>query len=139
MISVQLRDEIVIIIPVSIIEVSQVAFLAPFATRPCVVMITRHALASGNQDSMIRAPLQGFRRRIFIGQPGVELFIFSQVAAERASRIRFASELSFWVCDLFFRIPSKLSTERTETLDRGFWRGPTEQLGEKTRQNWMQS
>ena len=73
MIRIELGDEIITLVTVVIVEISEIALLAACAPRPGLAMIFRNALPGGNENAVRTAPFQRLRIRSLIGKPDVEL------------------------------------------------------------------
>ena len=70
-IGVQLRDDVVIPVAPVVVEVGQIAFLAPGPTRPRRAVVALDSLPAGDLDAVLLAPAQGLRRRGLVRQPNV--------------------------------------------------------------------
>ena len=71
MIRVELGHEIVALVAVMVVEEGKIAFLAASAPRPSGTVIICLAFARRDEDAVLPAPVQSFRRGIFIGKPRV--------------------------------------------------------------------
>ena len=71
MVAVQLRDDVVVPVSLLVVEVGEVAFLAPGPARPLLLVVFGDAVAAGYLDSVLCAPRQHLGARIFIAEPYV--------------------------------------------------------------------
>ncbi len=82
MVGIELRDEIIALIAIMVVEEGQIAFLAPGAAGPALPMIVGTRLARRHEHAMLTAPGERCRRRVLIGKPGIMRHILRQHGAQ---------------------------------------------------------
>jgi hypothetical protein len=81
-IRVELRDEIIPLVAVMVVEEGEITLLAARAARPGLAVIIHAALARRDMHAVGPAPGERFGRRILVGEPGVVRHGLSQHGAQ---------------------------------------------------------